>query len=302
MSGNDSASYLWEGITSAADLQSWNIESFRQPGKLSSRLASWEPKELTLRWYRSFLNLAFSSSSEWVRDQLSEFDGQLNLGAPIENKVDHNGKSFRVNLDYLLTFEELEFVLQSLDYDVRNVCEVGAGFGRFAHLSVHYLPTIETYTIVDLPEILELSKSYLAVVLPSELFAKLVFVSPDRMTSEMGRDLSIQVDGLQEMTAQTVDRYMELFSSSKTFYSKNVVAKYLPSHGGIDTSDSEFPHDLGRSRRVLDIWNLSELEGEYAKHLASYTPINHLVVQSRPCRLFPHYLNFVSRRNQNLPY
>jgi len=154
---------------------------------------------------------------------------------------------------------------------------------------------------VDLPEVLELSQQYLRIVLPKVHFEKLLFVLPDQIPQkilEPGKlDLAIQVDGLQEMTVESLERYFLLFSNSRHFYSKNVVAKYLPSHAGLEIPASSAPLSLGRSVEICDIWNIADLENCYMKHLDSYKPECHDIVFSRLDRLFPHYCSFVSKRN-----
>jgi hypothetical protein len=111
-----------------------------------------------------------------------------------------------------------------------------------------------------------------------------------------GIDLGIQTDGLQEMTTQSIDNHMSRFSYSENFYSKNVVAKYLPTHAGIDQSDGTLPLNRGRSLQIIDTLNLDEVQLCYETHIQSYTPANHELISSTPSRTFPHYLHFLSSR------
>lgn len=291
-------SYLWHSITESAEFTGWDLSDFRKPGKLNSRLAAWEPRELTTRYYRSFLNLAFLSAPEWVKQELSSFSLNTSLGAPVENQVEFDGTSFAINLDYLQTFEEMYFLNASLDIlqEVKSVCEVGAGFGRLAHVMLERFP-IESYFIVDLPPVLELSKRYLARVLPHDLFSKVKFISSeDERNYPFSADLSIQIDGLQEMTEDAITTYMSLFSSSRYCFQRNVVAKYLPVHAGIESSETRVPLELGRSRKIVDIWNTVDLVDLYPEHLQAYTPFDHRVLTSQPFRIFPHYLLSLSTR------
>jgi len=297
---NYKASGMWEKILNdnIADLSEFSVEDFRSPGKLNSRLASWEPRELSLRWYRTFLNLAYRNSSNFVHQKFVEFKDVLNLGNPVTNEVTLADTTFRINLDYLLAFHELEFIQSQKIVNPQIVLEVGAGFGRLAHVLLTSYSCIEKYHIIDLPQILYIAKIYLQKVLPKELFNKVIFINSESAWKISEKiDLSIQVDGLQEMNTKVIDEYLKEFSKSRFFFSKNVIAKYLPKNAGLDESESEVPFHLGRSRAVVDIWNLSELEPLYETHQDSYLPENHKLLQSLPCLIFPHYLNFMSTRH-----
>lgn len=288
---------LWNEITSGS---SWRIETFRAPGNINSRFAAWEPRELSLRWYRTFLNLAFSTASIAVKDGYANLSESLNLGNPVTNTVSYNGKVFEINLDYLMAFEDMEFLRNIEKFRLKIVCEVGAGFGRLAHLLLLHLESIEQYFIIDLPQILSLSQQYLEKTLPTEFFRKLHFCLPDQIPSQLlepfGVDLAVQVDGLQEMTLESLDQYFQLFESSRFFFSKNTIAKYLPAHAGLEVPKGYLPLTLGRSLDICDIWNVGELDSFRSKHLSSYTPNIHEVKHSQLDRLFPHYCSFLSRR------
>lgn len=291
------ASPLWNEIISKSG---WSLDNFRSPGEVNSRLAAWEPRELSLRWYRSFLNLAFFTASEVVKDEYAELSSKLNYGNPVTNAVNHKGKRITINLDYLMAFEDVEFLQPVHQVDIESVLEVGAGFGRLAHLLLLRLQSIKTYYIVDLPQVLNLSRSYLRKVLPQTYFEKLCFILPDQIpewvSSLPGVNLAIQVDGLQEMTSESLDKYFSVFSNSQLFFSKNVVAKYLPSHAGLEGLGSHVPLTLGRSLGVYDIWNTSDLESCHLKHLEDYRPKLHDVKISSTDRLFPHYCNTLYER------
>jgi putative sugar O-methyltransferase len=97
---------------------------------------------------------------------------------------------------------------------IRHVIELGAGFGRTAHVLLSVYPFIERYQIVDLPETLALSRVYLLKVLPDALIDKVEFVDAAAVEDFQWRsngnstpDLAIQIDGLQEMEKSTIDFY-----------------------------------------------------------------------------------------------
>ena len=102
---------MWELINKQYFIQDiFDIATFRSPGKLNSRLASWEPNEKSLRWYRSFLNLAFDSSTDRTKDIMYKMRGKMEVGSPITNSS--NYKSFRIlhNLEYLIAIEEFSYL------------------------------------------------------------------------------------------------------------------------------------------------------------------------------------------------
>ncbi len=290
------ASPLWNEIISKSG---WTLDTFRRPGNINSRFAAWEPRELSLRWYRSFLNLAFLTASPVVKERYAEHAKELDYGKPVTNTVTHNGQRFLINLDYLMAFEDVELISTVQRQEIRSIVEVGAGFGRLAHVLLLLREEIESYIVIDLPEILSLSHDYLKAVLPRNYFLKLSFLNPSQIPSEICQraDLAIQVDGLQEMTTESLEKYFLIFSNSQYFFSKNVVAKYLPSHAGLDISTSTVPLSLGRSLEICDIWNTCDLTDSFVTHLDSYRPKFHDIQFSNPDRLFPHYCSFLSRRN-----
>jgi hypothetical protein len=82
-------SYLWRDIAASTDFsEKFDLNSFRMPGKANSHLATWEPRELSLRWYRTFLNLAASSSSFYVKELFIKFQNEISLGNPVTNRIE----------------------------------------------------------------------------------------------------------------------------------------------------------------------------------------------------------------------
>jgi putative sugar O-methyltransferase len=286
-------SELWVSIRNAKLSNSIDIENFREPGQINSRLASWEPRELSLRWYRSFLNLSLDLLSERQKTLLSNLEN-ISVGNPVSvmRKIG-GGANQKFNLDYILSAVEMDFLEQALNEDlftIRSVIEVGAGFGRTAHIVLINMPEIKNYTILDFPEMLNLSRSYLKRVLPQSLFKKISFINPQEI-EDSEFDLAIQVDGLQEMDPDVIDYYFELvFDKSHYVFFRNPVGKYLPVHAGIlNSENSQIPWSLGRSQKVIDIWNMSEVENLSAEHDLSYKPKNSNLKLAKNCGLFPHY-------------
>jgi putative sugar O-methyltransferase len=285
-------SALWVSIRNSKLSNSLDIENFREPGQINSRLASWEPREPSLRWYRSFLNLSLNLLSERQKTLLSNLEN-ISLGNPVSvvRKIGNSNQKY--NLDYILSAVEMDFLEQALNDDlfaIRSVIEVGAGFGRSSHIILINMPEIECYTILDFPEMLNLSRLYLKHVLPPSLFKKISFITPEEI-DDSEFDLAIQIDGLQEMDTEVIDYYFKLvFDKSHYVFFRNPVGKYLPVHAGIlNSENSRIPMSLGRSQKVIDIWNMSEVEGLCAQHDSSYKPKNSTLKLAKNCILFPHY-------------
>ena len=104
--------------------------------------------------------------------------------------------------------------------------EVGAGSGNLPSLVMHYFPH-KRVVIVDLPETLLLSASYLASLFPDRRFAlpheaarqgideaDCVFLTPDQLDliPDSGVDFASNVHSFQEMTQAQIRVYFELFS------------------------------------------------------------------------------------------
>jgi len=83
--------------------------------------------------------------------------------------------------------------------EVRHVLEIGAGFGRTAQTLVSLWDNLESYTIIDLPEVLTLSREYLKKIFGGggSKFCKLRFVdalSFEARRDELHVDLVINID------------------------------------------------------------------------------------------------------------
>jgi len=287
---------MWQEINNEFLISNkFELATFRAPGKLNSRLASWDPNEKSLRWYRTFLNLAYLTSSVSVKKSLQNSSLKTSLGNPVSNEyISSTYETFSINLDYLLAFEELEYLEDFIVEisNIKSIIEIGAGFGRTAHVLIERILELDYYVIFDLPEMLEVSSTYLKSVLSKNNFDKITFTSDINFETMTGFDLGIQIDGFQEMNTESIDlTYSRFLDVAKYVYLKNPIGKYLPSFAGLDVEPQNAPLTLGRSLQVLDIWNLSELDSRYKEHLEIYRPNSHRILNSTPDRLFPHYLH-----------
>lgn len=215
--------------------------------------------------------------------------GSLSLGNPVCNKSFYKDALIEYNLDAILAIEEFIYLKDHLGNTPKKIVEVGAGFGRTAQVLLTGFSSIEKYYIYDLPQTLQVSKTYLFEVLNQELFDKLVFVTSLK-DYESSYDVSIQINALQEIPEEEIQKlYTYFFERSNYVYLKNPIAKYLPVHAGLDVKMEEVPLDVGRSLEIVDVWNLSELEGHYHSHIERYQPRTHHLINWSPERLFPHF-------------
>jgi putative sugar O-methyltransferase len=106
-----------------------------------------------------------------------------------------------------------------------TVLEIGAGNGNMASLIKHYFPA-KRMVIVDLPETLQLSISYLGSLFPEAIFilpnetdsgdhdrCDFLFLTPDQIERipKESVSLAIKMDSFQEMTAAQIESYFSLF-------------------------------------------------------------------------------------------
>lgn len=218
----------------------------------------------------------------------------------------------QVNLDYLYAAEEVNFLHQALlerqgEKGIRQVIELGAGFGRTAHVLLSVCPLIERYQIVDLPETLALSRVYLQKVLPDALIDKVEFVDAAAVedfrwqtNGNSTPDLAIQIDGLQEMEKSTINFYYQhIFDKVNYVFFSNPVGKYLPETAGINVEvaqEIEHVMELGRCNAVIDPWNSVDVNLAKPCYLESYKPRGHKVLHERASRIRPYYHHVLYER------
>lgn len=266
------SSKLWADITSSLfkNIDNDFINSFRKPGGgANTRLAAWDPYDKSMRWYKFLLYNCANSKSLNFFDAYKKITN-VSIGSPVSINI--NGAD--INIDHFFAVEEALFILEHKN-DIKSVVEIGAGFGRTCQALLCINPTIESYTIIDLPEILNLSRTYLKKAVPN-FFDKIKFVENIQDIKNLNADLSINIDSFQEMIPATIDTYMEVvISNSKSFYCKNPTGKYLPSHVGLQQVKPEQLKDaysLGYCRDVFDLFNQADLEISAKKYLAAYLP------------------------------
>jgi len=288
-------SKLWQALTQEtfSTINEEFIENFRSPGA-ANKFVAWDPYEKSTRYLKFLLfTISQSASSKFIESykKLSN----VGLGNPIYIK----NRDCKLNADYMAAVEEWEFLDNSAEMDVskiKNIVEIGGGFGRTCHTLFTLFPNLESYTIIDLGPMLALSQHYLAKVIPSKI-SQIHFIDSESFEQQkyLNPDLVVNIDSFQEMPLAVIDDYMErIVSKGRYFYSKNAIGKYLPHIIGMPDLKSDQILDvfeLGRCRDTIDIFNDVELAGARKKYLELYNPSNKqwILKNEIPMSMFPYF-------------
>lgn len=287
-------SELWNSLsrTLFANVDEDFVNNFRRPGGANGRLGSWDPFDRSMRYFKFMLYAAAERQPERFF-KLYRALGRVDIGSPVSITV----QGCAVNIDYLLALEEYLFLEAALAMkSVRSVIEIGAGFGRTCHTLLALAgDSIEQYTIVDLENVLALSRRVLAEAVPQH-WPKIRFVAADDVSGWHGcsADLAINIDSFQEMPPATIDAYMDgIVRGCRHLYVKNPVAKYHPACIGIEVRDPAELHDafaLGYCRDVIDIFDDRALGAARRTYLEAYRPGRAWsLLAERPAAMFPYY-------------
>lgn len=296
-------SNLWKSLCADlfADTDDAFLEGFRRPGGANNRLAAWDPFDKTMRYFKFMLYTAAERQSERFF-ALYRALGNVDIGQPIAVTL----HSCAINIDYFLSIDEFLFLESAIDLQsIRSIVEIGAGFGRTCHtlLALCAAGQVEQYIIVDLPEVLELSRRALAKLIPQH-YRKVRFIDAtnERDWQGLTAELVINIDSFQEMPTATIDSYMRrLISNCRLFYVKNPIAKYDPKSVGLTIVDSHKLQDvlsLGYCRDVIDIFDDVALGKARPVYLEAYRPASiWQLVADRPVEMFPYYHHALYRRS-----
>ena len=71
---------LWDMILPAVETA--DVNRFRVAGGVNSRFAHWEPSEVSLRWFKSYLLMAAMTQSKQQREILSKIQN-THVGVPV---------------------------------------------------------------------------------------------------------------------------------------------------------------------------------------------------------------------------
>jgi putative sugar O-methyltransferase len=274
------------------------IEKFREPGQANGKMTAWNANEPTSRWFKFFLYNRVKEKNEIFFEEYNKL-GNTSLGNPICVKYNNT----EVNLDYLLGIEEFEFIKESLDLDeIRTITEIGSGFGRTAH-SFLKLSNIERYIIIDLPELLSVSKIYLRSVLTDELFYKITFYSnTEKEIENINSDLVININSFQEMPSYVINYYMKnVIDNSRYFFSRNAICKYNPSSVNINNVSNTYDvFELGHCKEVIDIFDQESILNQIDEYINSYKPSKNWLVLNQKSDIFSFYYNVIYKNNKDI--
>lgn len=218
------ASEQWENINRChlTGERLADLEGFKS-SVVNHKLAVWNPATNGIRFLKE---LAHNLCRNLTDEQWAMLDRTVGreLGRPYA--VTYQGRS--VCLDYLQAVFEATFLLRNLSLTNFRIMEIGAGYGRTAHLLLSNADVAE-YNIVDLPGCLDLAHRYLKAVLPETCYAKLRFIPADEVEHMPDSiDLALNIDSFAEMDESVVYEYLRLIDKHcEHFFVKNPVGKYL---------------------------------------------------------------------------
>lgn len=307
-------SILWNHLaqTKFARITETFLHKFRQPGMPNNRLAAWDPLDPSLRYFK-FLLMHFVNSKKKRFFLNYAKIGPTHIGNPVSVPGKFPGADKRkifVNLDHFLAVEEYTFLKNHMGFKgVLDIVEIGAGFGRTAQSILRLVPKVRSYTIVDLPKILNLSACYLKRVLKKKEFRKLRFIeagSLETLGTIPSWDLAINIDSFQEMPRETIQYYFQkVICKCRFFYSKNPIGKYRPESVGLIGLRKKNLMDvfsLGLSKEFVDIFDEKSMQPARKRHICRYLPTKSFkTVAFEPLGIFPYYLHVLYKNDNQQP-
>ena len=276
------------------------LDNFRAPSS-RNKFVAWDPTEQSNRYFKFLLQTVAKRQSDRFFSAYKQIRNR-NVGRPLSVRCN----ACDIDADYLAAVEEWEFLQVNGALDgVDRVVEIGAGFGRTCHTLLTLHPSIREYVIVDLPAMLELSRAYLARVVPD---APVTFVSSEDGTAieNLQPSLAINIDSFQEMPPPVIASYMtRIVQRARAFYCKNPVGKYLPAAIGRPDLTADQMMDvmkLGRCREVIEIFDTESLAAAHDVYVQAYQPRDadgnaYEVVATKEMDLFPYFVHALYRRS-----
>lgn len=286
---------MWDLNLKSNLFDNFKLENFREPQRCNDLLGVWSINENSSRYYKALMyefafyieNLLKKEKKNSLINILEEINNQ-NLGNP--TTIEYLGIS--ISLDYLLAIEEICFCDEVLKKS-EIVCEIGAGFGRTCH-SILSIYKIKKYIIIDIPEILNLSKTFLKNALNKENFEKITFLDAKDFKSIKICDLVINIDSLQEIPNDKALDYLKWISEhAKYFFSKNAMGKYNPTDVDIEikkTNEYKAALQMGIMQNKYKLYNSDERIMAVKEYLKVFCPRNFRLNKSQ--RGFGQYLQY----------
>ncbi|MDA1136865.1 MAG: putative sugar O-methyltransferase [Proteobacteria bacterium] len=207
------------------------------------RITTWDPATNGLRYLKILL---YNLGSRLTPQQFNFLSNIKNRTVGNPNTVTIEGEE--LCYDYLQSVYEITTLFKLIDLNNRNILEIGAGYGRTCH-AILSNAECRSYTIVDLEERISVSRPYLKKVLDSSDYEKITFTPITNFDNlkEKRFDLTIQIDGFNEMVKGVVENYINFINTnSLNFYVKNPVGKYR------NTEVRDTAHDAHTIDRALN--------------------------------------------------
>ena len=227
-----------------AQILSWPSILFGRPAYASSTNISLKQR----------IQLAIFTRMLWLAVERIDVEGLLNLiseprqGNPFEIYLE--GKLISQDLaNSVLEYYSIRENFNASKSEKITFCELGAGYGRNAHVFLTTFPKGK-YIVIDIPPALYVAQEYLSSVFPDKKIftfrcftqfkeieqefhnADIVFLLPHQaaMLPEKCVDLFINISSLHEMQMQQIKEYFELINklTKGFFYSKQWVISENP--------------------------------------------------------------------------
>lgn len=266
MTRNDSK-VLWDSILAQKNFKEFDINTFKEGGA-NTRITQYNYQTHGLLFLKNILYKMIQNFSEEQMNFLKKIDNR-NVGGGVNITYD----CVNVDLDYLLAVEEATFLSENMS-EINSILEIGAGYGRTCHTLLSLFPHISEYRILDLPQMLKISKCYLEKVVSKENFSKITFISAGSEYDAKSVDLIINIDSMQEMPEETVISYLSLINKyAKFFYCNNTVGKFDPKLCGWEESEASIlAMNSGILKDKVNIFCPAELNAARRKFVSLFSP------------------------------
>ena len=271
------SSPLWEEIFSTNLFSKDNVDGLND--EINYKIAQYNPSSHGVL----FLNNILYTMAKKLDEKMFLLEKIKNRTILTSYSICYRG--VQVNLDYLQALDECLFLEKTLESSF-SILEIGAGYGRTCHSILSLHQSLQSYSIVDFPEMLLLCEKYLAKVLDKETFNKIEFLNFEAFSLKEASgvlfDLVINIDSMQEMPEKTVYEYFNFIDRhSKKFYTKNTVGKFSPSLVGAKESvASELALQSGILRESVNIFCPDDLDTAQRRFMEKFSPSRAWTVHS----------------------
>ena len=238
---------------------------------VNNKITLWDPETNGLRY---LLELTVNLCRQLTPEEWTCLLAMRGKEVGMPHSVRFRGET--VCLDSLQAVYELCFIARNTNLEGSRIIEIGAGYGRTCHAMLSN-ENIASYTIVDIPLMLDLASRYLPQVLPQDKFDRILFVPLEDFTklSAESYDLGINIDSFAEMEEEVVFNYLRFVATHcTTFYTKNPTGKYIDKKLSPDTSNKGFQLAMasGILRDMVDIHDDQSVESQAPKFVNAYRP------------------------------